>query len=260
MVVVGATVTFDATVTGTTPLSYQWQFDGTNLTNGADISGATSIGIATNTTLTIFNAQTNDNGNYQVIVTNYTGSVTSSVAVLTVTNPPPTITTQPTNQTVGVDSTAAFSINGYATSPYFLQWLKDGTDLTNGTNMSGSIISGSTNIQLTISNVQTNDDGNYWLVLTDDWGSVTSSVAVLTVLTSPNFTSIMAAGGGDFILSGVGGTNDGTYYVLTSSNLVTPLGLWTPIVTNQFGSQGQFVFTNTVPTNTPQLFYILQLP
>ena len=50
---------------------------------------------------------------------------------------------------------------------------------------------------------------------------------------------------GDFILSGVGGTNSGTYYVLTSTNLAMPLAHWTPVATNQFGSQGQFIFTNT---------------
>jgi len=257
---VGAEVTFNATATGTTPLSFQWQFDGTNLTNGPNISGATISGIATNSTLTIFTAQTNESGNYLVIVTNFAGSVTSSVAVLTVTNIPPTITAQPTNQTVGVGSTVTFSVFGTGTPPFFFQWLKDGTNLTNGTTSSGSIISGSTNNALTITNAQTGDDGNYWLLITNYGGSVTSSVAVLTVLTSPDFTGITAAGGGSFILSGVGGTNATTYYVLTSSNLVTPLTLWTPIATNQFDSQGQFIFTNTAPTNTPQLFYILQLP
>lgn len=90
-------------------------------------------------------------------------------------------------------------------------------------------------------------------------GSLASSNAVLTVLTSPSFKGITAAGGGSFILNGVGGTNDGNYVVLTSSNLLMPLGSWTRMATNQFGSQGQFIFTNIVQTNTPQLFFILQL-
>jgi hypothetical protein len=256
---VESTVTFDVTVSGTPPLSYQWQLNGTNLANGASISGAT-IGGVTNATLTINGVQTNDSGNYLVIVTNYGGSVTSSVVVLTVTSVP-FLTLQPTNQTVGVGSTVSFYVDGYATQPYFLQWLKDGTDLTDGTNSSGSIISGSTGDPLTIISAQTNDDGNYQFVVTNNWGSATSAVATLTVLTSPGFTTITtASGSGDsFILSGVGGTNDGTYFVLTSTNLVTPLALWTPIATNQFGDQGQFIFTNTAPSNTPQLFYILQM-
>jgi hypothetical protein len=255
---------FNVTATGTAPLNYQWQLNGTNLVDGLSINGATingaTINGATNATLTISDAQTNDSGNYLVIVTNYGGSVTSSVAVLTVTSAP-FLTLQPTNQTVGVGSSVTFSVAGFSTQPSFLQWLKDGADLTDGTNSSGSIISGSTNSAvLTISNVQTSDDGDYLFVVTNNWGSATSVVATLTVLTSPSFTSITSVGGGgSFILSGFGGTSAGTYFVLTSTNLAMPLALWTPIATNQFGGHGQFVFTNTAPTGTPQQFYILQI-
>jgi hypothetical protein len=113
---------------------------------------------------------------------------------------------------------------------------------------------------LTITNAQTGDSGSYSVVVTNVAGSATSSNALLSVvILSPTFGNIIAVGDGSFILNGSGGMTNGTYYVLTSSNLVTPLGLWTPIATNQFDSQGQFIFTNTAPTNTPQLFYILQM-
>jgi hypothetical protein len=258
LVQTGNPATFDVTATGSPTLSYQWQFDGTNLTDGITIRGSTISGSA-NSTLNIANAQTNDSGNYLVIVTNYAGSVTSSVAVLTVTSAP-FVTVQPTNQTVGLGSTVTFIVHGGGVTPLTFQWLKNGTDLTDGTNLDGSAVSNSTSSPLIISNAQTNDDGNYWLVITNIYGSATSSVAVLTVLTSPNFTGITVGGtNGGFILSGVGGTNSGTYSVLTSTNLQTPLILWTPVATNQFGSQGQFVFTNIPPTNTPQQFYLLKM-
>ena len=61
-------------------------------------------------TLTIIFPETNDSGNYQVIVTNYAGSVTSSVAMLTVTNIPTVFTQQPASQTVGVGSTVTNSV------------------------------------------------------------------------------------------------------------------------------------------------------
>jgi hypothetical protein len=136
-------------------------------------------------------------------------------------------------------------------------WQVNGTNLVNG-----GRIGGATNATLTITNAQTSDDGGYSVIVTNSAGSVTSAPpAVLTVLTSPGFTGITAAGGsgGGFILSGGGGTNHGTYLVLTSTNLVTPPSLWTPVATNQFGGLGQFIFTNTPPSNTPQLFYILQM-
>jgi hypothetical protein len=249
---VGSTMTFAVTATGAAPLSYHWQENGTNLIDGGNINGATT------NVLAISDAQTNNNGNYRVIVTNFVGSVTSSVAALTVTNEPPEITVQPTNQTVGVGSTVTFSIDGSATPPFFFQWLKDGTNnLVDGGN-----ISGATTFALTISNAQTNDNGGYSVIITNFVGSVTSSVAILTVLPSPLFGSIIVAGGtnGGFILSGVGGTNSGIYYVLTSSNLLVPLTNWTSIATNQFDSTGHFIFTNAAQTNAPQQFYLLKLP
>jgi len=238
---------------GSPSLGYQWQAQETNLTwtnvlNGGNISGATS------STLTFSGAQTNNSGNYQVVVTNYVGSVTSAVAVLTITSAP-FLTVQPTNQTVGAGSTVTFYVNGYATPPFSLQWVENSIKLVDGGN-----ISGSTNNLLTITNAQTFNDGNYWIVITNNYGSVTSSVATLTVLTAPLFGGITAGTGGSFILSGVGGTNSGNYYVLTSTNLATPVALWTPVATNNFGSQGQFIFTNTPPANTPQQFYLLQMP
>ncbi|MEO6995369.1 MAG: MBG domain-containing protein [Lacunisphaera sp.] len=57
---------------GTAPLSYQWRKDGTNL------SGAIS------STLTLGNFTSADAGSYDVVVTDYLGSVTSSAAVVKV--------------------------------------------------------------------------------------------------------------------------------------------------------------------------------
>ena len=61
---VGSSASFSVTATGSQPLSYQWQSNGTNLLNGGRISGANI------NELTIANVQLSDAGNYQVIVTN----------------------------------------------------------------------------------------------------------------------------------------------------------------------------------------------
>src|ERR1035441_4272208 len=76
----GATAAFTVTAAGTPPLSYQWQFSGTN------IAGATG------TALTLNNVQSAQAGSYAVRVTNTFGSIMSSNAVLTVNQAPPCAT------------------------------------------------------------------------------------------------------------------------------------------------------------------------
>ncbi len=77
---VGSPATFTVGAAGTQPLSYQWQFNGTNL------SGATA------SSLVLANVQLADAGNYSVVISNLAGTVTSSNATLTVNLPPATLT------------------------------------------------------------------------------------------------------------------------------------------------------------------------
>jgi hypothetical protein len=262
-----STVTFTVIALGAPALSYQWQKNGSNLIDGGNASGSTSAA------LTLTNVQAADAAGYTVVITNAIGSVTSSNALLTVTNIPPAITQQPADQTVAVGSNVTFSVYAIGTPPLSYQWQLNGTNLVDGGN-----ITNSTTTNLIISNVQLTDDGgNYTVIVTNLAGSVTSSNAVLTVTTNTglfimqpinqkvaplSFANIVAApgSGGGFILSGAGGVTNGTYYVLISTNLLLPLTNWTSIATNQFDSEGDFIFTNTAQTNVPQLFYLLQLP
>jgi hypothetical protein len=251
---VGSTVTLFVHGFGT-EVFFQWLKGGTNLMDGTNTSGSIISG-STNFELTIRNAQTNDSGSYSIIVSNSVNSVTSSNAILVIVAAP-TILVPPTNHTVGLGAAVNFSVTAVGEKPLSYLWQKDGTNLATGGHVSGA----TTNSILTITNTQTGDAGGYSVIVTNLAGAVTSSPpAVLTVLTVPQFVSIIAEGGTNFAVSGVGGTNRGTYFVLTSSNLLVPLGSWTRTATNQFGSQGQFSFTNIAPTNTPQLFYILQMP
>jgi Immunoglobulin domain len=68
----GASAAFNVAADSTAPLSYQWQF------NGVNISGATT------NSLLLENVQPANAGNYVVMISNYGGSVTSSNAFLTV--------------------------------------------------------------------------------------------------------------------------------------------------------------------------------
>ena len=167
-------------------MSYQWQVNGTNLVNGSIKNGPTISG-ATTASLTIKNVQTNNSGNYTVIVTNIdviAGPITatSSNAFLTVVSSP-MITVQPTNQTLVVGSKVTFAVTAIGTVPLKYHWQVNGTNLVND----GSI-SGATTANLTIKNAQTNNSGDYTVVVTNIAGSVTSSNAVLTVASSPVIT------------------------------------------------------------------------
>ena len=157
---VGSNATFAVTAGGTPPLSYQWFLNGTNA-----LTGATNFSFALNS------AQLTNAGTYSVQVTNSFGSVVSSNAVLTVYGVPPSITTQPQNQTVLVGSTATFSTVASGSLPLTYQWFFNGTtSLTSATNSS-----------LALTNVQMTNAGNYSVQVTNAFGSITSSNALLTV-------------------------------------------------------------------------------
>jgi hypothetical protein len=64
--------------------------------------------------------------------------------------------------------------------------------------------------------------------------------------------------GGKFIFSGTGGSDNGTYHVFTSTNLLTPLSSWTPIATNMFNANGTFSVTNGYTPGNRQQFYIIK--
>ncbi|HWY75086.1 MAG TPA: LamG-like jellyroll fold domain-containing protein [Verrucomicrobiae bacterium] len=85
-VVAGSSVSFGVTAAGSPTLNYQWRFNGTNLSNGGQFSGATSA------TLTLSAANTGNAGGYSVVVMNSSGSATSTVASLSVTPAPPCVT------------------------------------------------------------------------------------------------------------------------------------------------------------------------
>ena len=171
--VAGTTASFSATATGSAPLIYRWQLNGLILANGGGISGATT------NTLTIASVQATNAGSYTVVVSNAAGAVTSAVATLTVSGPP-TIILEPASQSVDEGNSVTFSVMAAGTLPLSCQWRKNGVDLSDGGNVFGA-----TGAALTLSNLQTNDAGDYQVVVTNIEGSATSAVANLTV--SPAF-------------------------------------------------------------------------
>ena len=169
---------FSVGALGSAPLSYRWRFNGANLTDSPPrITGAATA------TLTLTNLTTADSGSYTVVVTNAVAAVTSQVATLAVCIPVG-IAAQPLDRGFVVGSNATFSVTPSGTAPFSYGWQKDGTNLSNG-----GQISGATSNILTIAAVTTNNEGSYSVIVTNPVGSVASSNALLTVLFPAAFTS-----------------------------------------------------------------------
>ncbi len=169
MVPAGGTAAFTVGAAGTPSLSYRWKKGGVDLSNGGNVSGATS------STLTLSNVQNGDVGNYSVAVTNTVGFALSAAAALAL-GEPPLITEQPISRTNVAGSTATFSVGAQGNSLSY-QWLRAGTSLSDGAN-----ISGSASATLTLASVFTADAANYSVIVSNAAGSITSAPAALTVL------------------------------------------------------------------------------
>ncbi len=239
--IVNGSATFSMVAIGPAPLTYQWRKD------GVPLAGATGA------TLNLSNLQPAQAGNYTVVVTNAYGSVTSSVAslsvsfltqsitfnalpgkrvdalpfslgatassglavsysssdpavatinggiatitgigsttitasqpgtatylpavsvsrILAVSGIPPSIAVHPAALSIDFSSNASFSVTASGTAPLAYQWRKDDVELP-----------GATGALLSLPNVQFSQAGSYTVVITNVWGSITSSVAVLSV-------------------------------------------------------------------------------
>ncbi len=228
----GQSATFTVAATGTTPLGYQWTF------NGGNISGATTSSyIATNA------------GTYAVVVTNVAGTITSTNATLTV-NVPVSITSSPTNKTVIQGQNAVFSVVAAGTAPISYQWS------FNGGNLSGATIS-----SYTVTNAQPGNVGSYAVVVTNIAGTATSSNATLTANVPPSITTaptnqtiilgqnatFSVVAGGTAPLSYQWRFNSGTIAGATNTSYIaTNAGTYAVVVTNVAGATTSSNATLTV--------------
>lgn len=177
---IGDTVTISATAINndsTNNLGYQWQLNGTNLTDNATFMGTTS------SNLTIEHVQLADQGNYQVIasVSLLENAVTSSVLSVLVINSTK-ITVQPVSKSRVPDgSVITFSVTATGTPPLAYQWYQVTADGSTNTLSDGGNISGSVTNALTIDGATTNDEGSYFVVVSGIYGTVTSVKASLTL-------------------------------------------------------------------------------
>ncbi|MGB7746536.1 MAG: hypothetical protein WBN75_04535, partial [Verrucomicrobiia bacterium] len=191
----GSPVTLSVTAGGPPPLAFQWQTDGASGTQ-TNIPGA-------NTNLVTLVPSTAGLNNFQVVVTNGYGAITSLVATVTVLpGSVPILTTDispySTNVYGFIGANVSFSANfGLGTMPITNQWL-----FNNGGGY-GPIF-GATNNAWTVTNIQSTSTGNYELAATNAVGSSNNTPAHLTTLADPAAPS------------GNGSTNMYSYCVYTN--------------------------------------------
>ncbi len=166
----GQTATFTAAATGTPTPGLQWQVSTDNGANFSNIGGATTSPLS-------FTAQLTDNGKqYRAVFTNAAGTATTTAATLTVSaNTAPSVTQNPTNQTVNAGQTATFTAAATGNPTPTVQWQ---VNTGSGFNNIGGATSTTLNVVTTAA-----DNGNlYRAVFTNTVGSATTTAATLTVL------------------------------------------------------------------------------
>ncbi len=231
----GATATFRC-ATFMQPNAFQWQKNGTNLANGGNISGAT------NSTLTITSIADSDAASYSVVVSSAEGSVSSSNATLTV-NDSDFFATQPLSQTVGAGSMVAFTATVYGAQPFVIQWYFNGKPI-------GSPIADTSFSSYTLTNVTTNQSGNYTVQLIGRARSLTSSNAVLTVIPQPTLGLQILAG---YPALNLHGTVSNNFVVQYNSNLTDTNWLNLLFLTNL--STKSYLFLDPSAADQPARFY-----
>ncbi|HSW44490.1 MAG TPA: immunoglobulin domain-containing protein [Phycisphaerae bacterium] len=171
----GATTTFTAAASGSGTLSYQWQKNSSNITDGGHYSGCTTA------TLTVSNADGNAAANYRCAVSDINGTNTSNQAALTL-KATTTISQHPSSTSVAQGKTATFTVAATGDGTLGYQWQKNGSNLTNGGHYSGC-----TTATLTISNADSNDAASYRCVVAGGCGSATSNAASLMIAPPGDF-------------------------------------------------------------------------
>jgi PKD repeat protein/subtilisin-like proprotein convertase family protein len=164
----GSLASFTVTAAGAN-LAYQWQKNSVDLSEGGHYSGVS------NATLNVSPTDAGDAANYRCLVSNTGGSVTSTVAALTI-KTPTAVTSQPVFQGVCLAGSAQFSVTATGAGVITYQWQKNTVDLSNSGHYSGV-----TSNVLTVVNADNSDAATYRCVVTADCGSVNSSNATLTV-------------------------------------------------------------------------------
>jgi len=236
----GTVASFTVAANGT-PAGCQWLKNGTNLTDGGNVSGSQTA------TLTLSNVLIADAGNYSVVVSNSAGSVTSQAAVLTVNKAMPSAVLAVTNTPMPYDG------NAHAATVVVVSSSVPGTvaNLQTG----GAPSQTTVGTYAVTADFVPNDTADYYPLPSLSAGnfSITPAMKPRPVIAATLRNGVFTISGSNNSLAGL------TNYLLASTNLALPAASWTPVATNVFDTNGNLSIPNLNPTN-PQIFYQIQVP
>jgi len=236
-VAVGETAYMRHRAVGALPLSYQWSFQGTNLPG------------ATNAVLVITNAQASATGFYSLVASNALGMVTNSEMQLVVL--PSIIVIQPSSQKVYVGAATVLTVNAMSQLPLSYQWYFNGTN-----------IAGATNNSLDLTNLQFTNAGTYSVNVSNAFGSLTSSNAIVSVhpivVTQPPQDQVIFSGGTiSFSIVAEASSPVSYQWKFNGTNLPTDWNSTLTLTNVQYGQSGDYCVlastTNGSVTNSARL-------
>lgn len=234
----GDFASFYVGASGTGPLRYQWQHNGT------------SIAGATYPYLIVSPAKLADAGAYTVVVSNEGGSASASALLSVGTAAPPVIVQQPASLTLLPGATASFSVSAAGGSAF--QWRRNGVDIADATASTYSF-----------GPVSVADSGSVFTVrVSNAAGSTVSDAASLTVtntvvaptITVPPASASVPVGQSAVFSVTAGGTAPFTYQWrrngadiagATSASYITP-----PVVAADNGASFSVVVSNSAGSVT----------
>lgn len=171
-ILAAATITLNATGTGSSAVSYQWFKGNTALADAGDISGSATG------TLTITNAEVSDSGLYRVEITNLAGTLSADAEVDVFESPK--VRENPVGGTYFIGNSKVLYSRSVGAGALTYAWFKDDFPISNGPG-----IAGADGPVLTLTSLQKSDTGIYHVTVTNSFGSDSSADAIVTVLLEP---------------------------------------------------------------------------
>ena len=194
---VGDTVTISATVTGVPTPSLQWEYNGSNLSDGPTGNGSGISGSQTST-LTISNTQAADAGHYCIIASNTGGTQTNCMYLSQIGGPAPPTIIGPISQTVTQGNTATFTASVSGNPTPTVQWQQNGINLP-----------GATAATLVLTNVQVSQDGYVYSIIASNSVAEATNSATLHVNAPAGPPALPVIPTNQFLITNYGGYGDG---------------------------------------------------